>query len=182
MESHDPPLFAALSQTLAQPNGRHIRHVQAQRLIRRAQFFSKLVPDNSVARVTWYKLALTASNKSNLLFFDPDNGIEIPSKPMGRKDSSKYVYWNELEEAWYRGASLLIFQHFPRVKRHVYIPAIADELRKRTKGSTIVPLRTSNVLFLLAHHPKHKDRIGPAFQVLESRWSRRVWKHKAGSQ
>lgn len=37
---------------------------------------------------------------SELLFFDPDNGIEVMSNPKGCKNSSKYIYWDDLQSAW----------------------------------------------------------------------------------
>ena len=36
----------------------------------------------------------------DLVFLDSDNGIEIPSKPVSRKGSSKYVTWQEIKTLW----------------------------------------------------------------------------------
>lgn len=47
---HDPTLFAALSEVVAKPNGRHIRHIKTRGLNPRAQFFSNIVPDHNAAR------------------------------------------------------------------------------------------------------------------------------------
>jgi hypothetical protein len=49
----------------------------------------------------------------DLVFFDPDNGIEVLSKPCGGRDSSKYVYWDELQETYRSGQSVLVYQIFP---------------------------------------------------------------------
>lgn len=38
--------------------------------------------------------------------------LEVKSKPYGRKNSSKYLYWREVEALWPLGKSLLIFQYF----------------------------------------------------------------------
>ena len=176
-KAHDPPLFDALSEALARPDGRHVHHAEAKTVIPHARFFGAGVPDAKIERAAWFKQARVALRGSDLLFFDPDNGIEVPSKPLGRKDSSKYVYWEELKEVWKGGASLLVFQHFARVKREEYIPALSLELANRTPGSTIIPLRTSNVLFLLACRADHRARAKSAIHLLGNRWAARVWMH-----
>jgi len=176
---HDPHLFETLSKTLARPDGRHLDHIEANDHIPRARFFGEVVKDCEPNRSKWYKRALAKLNGSDLVFFDPDNGIEVASKPIGRKNSSKYIYWKEIKEAWNTGTSLLIFQHFPRRKRDEYIPTIVQELKKKTKGSVVVPLRSSNVLFLLAHRPRQRDRVDVALGMLDRRWYRRVWNHEA---
>ncbi|MDY7037634.1 MAG: hypothetical protein SV375_15910, partial [Thermodesulfobacteriota bacterium] len=41
----------------------------------------------------------------NLVFFDLDYMLEVKSKPFGRKDSSEYLYWNEMGRTFERGHS-----------------------------------------------------------------------------
>jgi hypothetical protein len=178
-KSCDPPLFDALSEALERPDGKHLRHAESSAVIPRARFFGGVVPDARNERAIWFKQALLALSGTDLLFFDPDNGIEVPSKPLGRKDSSKYVYWDELNEAWNGGASLLVFQHFARVKRDEFISMLSHEFAKRTPGSAIIPIRTSNVLFLLACRVGHRARTEHVIQLLGNRWSGRVWTHNA---
>ena len=70
-----------------------------------------MVPDRRLERDGWRKNLLDAATGVDLVFLDPDNGIEVPSKPIGRKGSSKYVAWLETEALWQAGCSLLIYQH-----------------------------------------------------------------------
>ena len=44
---------------------------------------------------------------ADLVFFDPDNGIEIASVKKGRKDSSKFVYLDEIGASYAAGKSAL---------------------------------------------------------------------------
>ena len=176
---HDANLYSLLSRVVPRTNGKHLCHIEAKGAIPNAMFFGDIVPDIKINRSVWYKRALATLNGSEVLFFDPDNGIEVPSKPMGRKESSKYIYWEELQAAWKQNASLLVFQHFPRMKRTEYIPAMVQEMRARLKGSSIVPLRSSNILFLLAHRSSDSSRINNVLKLINSRWTRRVWDHRA---
>jgi hypothetical protein len=176
-KSHDPDLFSHLSKTLATPNGRHLRHIEGPRHIPRARFFGAMVPDSRVERTSWSKDMLNALPDSDLLFFDPDNGIEVSSKAIGQKGSSKYIYWEELIQSWNHAKSLLVFQHFPRVKRDEYIPARVEEMAFHLPGSSVIPLRSANVLFLLAHRPTDSARISGVVDLVKEKWPRRIWRH-----
>ncbi len=176
---HDADLFAVLSNALSKANGKNLRHIEGNGNIPHGQFWGDVVPDSKAERSAWYRKAASSLREADLFFFDPDNGIEVSSKPLGRKDSSKYVYWEELQRAWKQKKSLLVFQHFPRVKRNEYIPAMVAEMRQRLKGAYVVPLKASNVLFLLAHRAVDRPRVSRATRLIEDRWSGRVSEYKA---
>lgn len=177
-EDHDPHLFGHLSKTLAACDGRHVRHIEGPKHIPYARFFGAPVPDPRAERTVWFKDMLAALGGSDLLFFDPDNGIEVPSKAIGQKNSSKYIYWKELSESWKHAKSLFVFQHFPRAKRNEYISARIEEMASRLPGSSIIPLRSSNVLFLLAYRPSYSTHVMRAVDLIEKNWFRHVWRHK----
>lgn len=178
-ERHDPELFTVLSIALSKVNGKNLRYIEVNGNIPKGRFWGAVVPDAKTERSAWYEKAVSALGGSDFLFFDPDNGIEVPSKPMGWKDSSKYVYWKELQRAWTQNASLLVYQHFPRKRRNEYIPAMVLAMRERMKGAHVLPLKASNVLFLLAHRAVDRRRVSEALRLIENRWSRRVSEYRA---
>lgn len=47
---------------------------------------------------------------SDVVFFDPDNGIEVSYSRTSQK-GTKYVYFDELEPYYKRGQSLIIYNH-----------------------------------------------------------------------
>lgn len=171
---HDPFLFNMLSDAVLKANDRNIRHIEKNDIIPNSQFWDEVVPDDKAKRAEWDENAVSSLYRSDLFFFDPDNGIEVKSKPLGRKGSSKYIYWEELQQAWEKKKSLLVFQYFPRKKRSEYIPALATEMRKRLKGANVVPFKSLNVLFLLVYCYKDRARVRKAIQLIEKRWSLRV--------
>lgn len=176
-ERHDPELFNHLTQVLGTPDGRHLRHIEGPNHIPHARFFGATVPDSLSERSVWSQEMFAVLSGSDLLFFDPDNGIEVPSKAIGQKGSSKYVFWNELVESWKHAKSLLVFQHFPRIKRSEYIPARVQEMSALLSDSLVIPLQSSNVLFLLAYRAVDAIQISRAVNLVEAKWSRRVWRH-----
>jgi hypothetical protein len=84
------------------------------------------------------------------MFFDPDNGIEVPSVAKGRKKSSKYVYWDEIATAFGSNRSLLIYQHFTREKRQAFVARLAHCLRAKTGAREIWAIYSPHAVFLLS--------------------------------
>ena len=117
---------------------------------------------------------IDAASGVDLVFLDPDNGIEIPSKPIGRKGSSKYVACREVEELWATGCSLLIYQHFRREPRETFSERMVSEMRQRTGAPFIQPLRTAHVLFLFAAQVGHETWLREAACCWLSRWKGQI--------
>ena len=144
----DPELFDFLSEAVLVREERSVHLIEEWDGLP-ASFLSSIVPDDRDGRIEWESSLRSLSGEHDLVFFDPDNGIEVASRPIGRKDSGKYVRWAELEAAWASGASLLIYQHFPRVPRDEFIAQMSDSLRRRLSAPHIGVLRTPRVAFFL---------------------------------
>jgi len=171
---HDAFLFDTLISTVRAGAPRHVSVVEDGSIIPNASFFSEMVPDGGMRRSAWFRRALATLSSSDLLFFDPDNGLEVPSKPLGVRDSRKYLYWSEVRLAWERGGSLLIFQHFPRENREAYIDRLMSRLKQEAARAIVTPLRSTNVLFLLACQPRHEAVAKVALELVRSRWQERL--------
>jgi hypothetical protein len=176
--SYDPILFDDLAEAIKQ-QVRDVLRAQKPGFIPDALFFNELVPDDQQLRQVWLTKALAKLKGVELLFFDPDNGIEVQSKPWGRTGSCKYLYWQEIQRGWSQGSSLLIFQHFPRQNRQEYVSHLSSKVAIHLRGSNIFPLVTSNVVYLLACQPQHKVEIGVAIDTIAKRWASQIWKECA---
>jgi len=170
---HDPELFDALA-TAVRTRRRHVHQAERLNILPNAMFFSDRVPEAFQSRKDWLSKALTKIGSADLLFFDPDNGIEIRSKPVGRKGADKYMMWKEIEIAWCQNRALLIFQHFPREHRVRYLARLKCELNQRTPNGFIDTLITTNVVYLLAYREDHATQIRSAFRLIRERWRERV--------
>ena len=101
-------------------------------------------------RTNYFEALLVEAEEVGMVFFDPDNGIEVKSVKYGNKNSSKYLYWNEIQQfAVSEKKDILIYQHFPRKNRKQYINDLKTELQKKT-NLEVLPIETKHVLFLLA--------------------------------
>ena len=167
----DPVLYLGLASLLAQSTTRGVSLIESASLIPRTSFFSRPVPDDRDARKDWCSELLAAAAKADLVFLDPDNGIEVASRPIGRKDSSKYLAWHELDDLWSAGCSLLIYQHYPREARHEFVRALLSKLKSRTRAGLGAAFTTAHVVFVLLAQPRHEAVLEGAVQhVASSAW------------
>ncbi|MGQ4274953.1 hypothetical protein [Terrihabitans sp. B22-R8] len=111
----------------------------------------------------------SALASADLVFFDPDNGLEI-SLRKGRKNSSKFVYLDEIAAFYAAGQSILIYQHFPRIEREAFIARCAERLRAIAPNADVWAFRTKHVVFLLLINPRTTAAIEPAAHSATSRW------------
>ena len=62
-------------------------------------------------RNAWMQGALEVTRNSDIVFADPDNGLEVTSVERYKKLGPKYAYFDELAPYAERGQSLVIYQH-----------------------------------------------------------------------
>ncbi len=167
---YDPPLFDFLAQSLGDDGVRSVRRLEESSLLPRARYFSEILRDSEPNRGSYVTSALSTLASSDLLFFDPDNGLEVRTVPYGSKGSAQYLYWRDVEAAWGTGASLLIYQHFIHKPRTAFVSRLSLELQDRTRSGFIVAFRTANVVFLLAGQSRHKTQLNEAMSLVERRW------------
>src|SRR3954468_9000076 len=98
----DPELYDFLQDTTQKPSGLMVSNLEASGLLQ-ARYFSEVIPESDVARGTAFERAGEVLAGSHVLFFDPDNGIEVRSVEYGGRGSSRYVFWRELAAAWGAG-------------------------------------------------------------------------------
>jgi predicted RNase H-like HicB family nuclease len=166
---HDPELFDFLQATTQKPSGRMVTNIETSGLLP-ARYFSEVIPESDVARSTAFERAGAVLDGSHVLFFDPDNGIEVKSVEYGGRGSSRYVFWRELEAAWEAGTSLVIFQPFPRQDHATFASRTAEDLRGRTPGAALYTVATPDVLFLVASQAAHVSNIEYGLSLFEQRF------------
>lgn len=171
---NDPELFDRLNSVFNKDKKRHVGLAKKFNFIPAAKYFDKLVPDDATQRSSWFKKLLTFTEQSDLVFLDPDNGLEVKSRPYGKSKSSKYLYWEELEALWGMGKSLLVYQHFAREKRPAFIQRMLSVLHKRTPSSLVCAFSTANVVFLLALQPEHQKYYKAIRQSVNQRWGKEI--------
>lgn len=168
----DGPLFNLLKDIKSPPNEGDLIRIESDQIFNGITFFNKLTPDQRDERTQFHKQCMEHLKHVDLVFFDPDNGIEIQSRPVGRKHSNKYVLLNELQAHWTAGKSLLIYQHFTRQKREEFIDTQCQRLCEKLQISraNILALTTPQVVFFLIMQTKHKASFEEQVSSASSGW------------
>jgi len=173
----DPLLFDHLRELVQTQNLRDVRGAEASAVLPSCRFAPGFLPDDSDGRARYIDAFVELAQGCDLVFFDPDNGIQVKSKRYGRKDSSKYLYWDEIERFWNAGHSLLIYQHFPRVKRDPFIGGKARQLIDKTSADEVFSFRTSHVVFFLVPQAEHTYLFRDRNEEVERVWGKEIEVH-----
>ena len=169
----DPDLFNFLKERVRSQR-RALREIETapDTPLRGLTFFSDSLPDGAVERDAYISRALTALRKMDVLFFDPNIGLETPSVRYGRAGSSNYLYWWEVERAAHEQATLVIFQHWTqKEKRREHLSRLSSALRCRMPTAPVYAFKSPHVLFLVACQPGHRVRFEKAVGLAQERWS-----------
>lgn len=133
----DPAMFDALASIPAAPTINDLRRVEAEALVPSATFFNEFTPNSRLGRDAFHAQCMAAFVDRNLVFLDPDNGLEVKI-PKGRKRSSKYAYLDEITDHYGAGRSILLYQNYPRhISREACVTAKSSRLRTQLQGASI---------------------------------------------
>ena len=171
---YDPELFDILHDLVLVRGIRDVNQAEMSKVLPDSLYYTELTPDSGKVRAKYFDDFLDFAKGCDLVFFDPDNGIEAKSRPYGRKNSSKYIYWRELTTAFAADHSLLVYQHFPRMKRDQFILTKARELAEKTGAPQVYSFRTSHVLFLLAVQERHQDFFKSSCEQIPRGWDGQI--------
>jgi hypothetical protein len=167
---HDPVLFDRLSKWLAASPPRSTRWVEGSGLLPSARFYAEILADSSDARAGYFTKFLRVVRPGNLVFFDPDNGMAVRSTSKGRRGSSRYLWWDEIEAVYNRGSSVIVYQHFPRVSRKPYIASLAKEFRRHCPSAAVSAFASSRVVYFLCARPEHAAEFRGKNSAVEKHW------------
>ncbi len=170
----DPELYDGIQALLQAAPSPQVSLIERSSLLPSTSYYSEFIPDACEDRDAWRRGLLNVFCGKDLVFLDPDNGIEVWSRPIGRKGSSKYVAWKEIEEIWNAGCSLLIYQHFRRERREAFADRMVTEVRERTGALLVRAFRTAHVLFLLAAQARHEASLRKAIACFLPVWQGQI--------
>lgn len=167
---HDPELFDLLSRVGRSPDTRRLASLEQSGLFPRARFFNSALPDELESRQRYFDQAQNALGGCDVVFFDPDNGLNVPSIRKGNRNSSKYLYDDEIASFWDRGASVLIYQHHPFEKIEEFSTRSANRLTRGLPGSKVNVFREAHATFFLASQAKHTRAIRTVITTTSAEW------------
>ena len=166
----DPELFDILNSCISQPNNRSVNWAEANQVIPAANYYSQTLHSQENVRRQYFNKLWDVATGQDLVFFDPDNEIEVKSVPPGTKRSNKYVYWNELADAFARGHSVLVYQHFIQLRHEIFIRQKIDHIYEQMPASLMLAFSTAQVLFLLIPQLEQEKYLKEKAAEIREKW------------
>jgi hypothetical protein len=170
---HDPDLYDHLRELVHGQSLRDTRAAETSAILPACRFAPGFLPDDGDGRRRYFDAFNDVAEGCDLVFFDPDNGIEVKLR-VGRKGSSKYLYWDEIERFWKAGHSVLIYQHFPHVKRAPFIGTKARQLADTTGAPLVISFRTPHVVFFLVPQAERRNYFRGRSAGVAQRWGSEI--------
>jgi hypothetical protein len=131
----DPLLFDCLKE-IVDSNRRSVESIEqagflpAKYYPRKLAFHDIPLHERPASRQAWLRGAVERVRACNIVFVDPDNGLEVKSASRHSKKGTKYVYYDELCDYVSQNQSVVVYQHMPREKVETYARQRTDDLRK----------------------------------------------------
>lgn len=123
-------------------------------------------------RETWCKEGFDNLSNSDIIFFDPDNGLLINNE--NEEKSPKYIYFSEIDPYFKRGQSLIIYQHANRNKGGFEKELNGKILELNYDNACALRYKrgTARAFFIIPHHD-HIEKINLAIRkFMETRWGK----------
>lgn len=165
----DPELFDILAHAAGEPDRRRLQTIEDSEAIQNAVYHNDMLPQAVDERAAYMAKCRAKFADADLVFFDPDNGIEAPTVKKSHQKALKYVFLDEMAAFYGDGKSVLIYQHFPMMKpKQQFVADTLARLRTTTPDAAICTFTTAHVVFFLLVHPESPARLAiAAFEACE---------------
>lgn len=170
----DPELYENLQRLQQSSVQRSVQLADEWKLVPGATYFGDVLPEKGDERDAYFNAALEAVRKCDVVFFDPDNGIEVQSTRRGKRGSGRYVYWSELREAFGNGHSLVVYQHFPRIERTYFVSSLVDCCAKELQTQRVMAFTTRYAAFFVVYQDGHRSALDEAAAVVRFTWQDQI--------
>ncbi len=168
--AYDVVLFDSLYRIVCEENDRKISRVEHENLFR-ASFFQKEISSD---RRSWHYEALEQAKGKDVVFLDPDNGLETYN--MNQKDNAteKHVKWSELKDYYDRGQNVILYQHRPQMMKKEQCIANVMKFQKEYLQADHVMLlefpKYTNRFYFMFLHEKDKEIFQKICSSMIRKW------------
>ena len=119
--------------------------------------------------------AVKVTRDCDVIFLDPDNGVECRSIKRTYMKGPKYVCFDEMKKFLSQGKSLIVYQHLDRKKHELQLKNRSEEIQKHLE---IKPLwlryrrGTSRVFFIIPSSDHRNQFQNSIDKLLNSDWGK----------
>lgn len=166
----DPELFDVLTPTLDDPSLRRVSYIEESGIIPGATFHANPLPPVAAERAAYMAECQTRFADTDLVFFDPDNGIASPATKPGQT-TTLHVSLEEAAAFYGGGKSVLLYQHRPKLQTwEALIASKAEQLRAAIPNAVMWVFWRADVAFFLLVHPESPARLAVAAMEICGSW------------
>lgn len=162
-------VFEKLRKIVIEDKNRNLKTIESSEILpSETKYFADEIP-NGTKRFNWHKKSLDYLKKCDLIFYDPDNGLERGSYGKLSNKAKKFVFFDEIIDAFKQEKSIIIYQHLSRQKT-------IDDVNKRIEQlRDCLPVKEENVktvysssqrYYLIIIQDKHLKNLEEKFSTI----------------
>lgn len=178
-DTPDKELHCALKK-IGLSDNRTVIRLERAKLFKNALFWNKMLEAKN--RDKWHLEALKKLSSKDVIFLDPDNGLEVKSTKQYSKNGNKYTTYKEAADYYAKGATVIIYNHRDRKPENEYLKKFYQfKNMEETKNAKMFYLRASrysvrDYLFLVQE--RHFSDLERAIDnFLATEWCRYLKKY-----
>lgn len=178
-DTPDIDLFCAL-QKIGLSQNRSVARLERAKLFENTLFWNKILEGKS--RDKWHLEAIKKLGKQDVIFLDPDNGLEVKSTNPYSKNGNKYTTYKEAADYYGQGATVIIYNHRDRKPENEYLKRFYRFIdMEETKNAKMFYLRASRYSvrdYLFLAQERHFSDLERAIDdFLATEWCRYLKKY-----
>ena len=178
-DTPDIDLFCAL-QKIGLSQNRSVARLERAKLFENTLFWNKILEGKS--RDKWHLEAFKKLGKQDVIFLDPDNGLEVKSTNPYSKNGNKYTTYKEAADYYGQGATVIIYNHRDRKPENEYLKRFYRFIdMEETKNAKMFYLRASRYSvrdYLFLAQERHFSDLERAIDdFLATEWCRYLKKY-----
>ncbi len=143
---------------------RSLSHIEESTYGSEIHFITEYIEDTDIRHTL---LSNLKAGISEVILFDPDNGIEVAST--NKKNVHKYVTWQEISEVYNSGKSVIIYQHFSRSNRQKFIQDKTREIEERI-GCSVVSIQVKHSVYFFLSQKGHESSLLKTLSTYSKIW------------
>jgi len=150
---------------------RRIDEIKKRQILpKKTLYYDKAITKN---RSDWHRKALQGLEKADLVFLDPDNGIQTNSVKDNQRNAFKYVLRQEIVDYFSQKKSVIIYNHRSRQSEKIYRTRF-NEVRGSLGSPRLELMRSHRYQvrdFLFIIHSKQEKLLSKAIESFcDSDW------------
>jgi len=175
---YDPGLFDRLHKIVLVDKDRRIERIEQEGLFGAAYFSDEICKD----RFGWHYRALEKTEAANVVFLDPDNGLETENMFQTNGASDKHVRWTELKDYYIRGQNVILYQHRPQMTpKQRCIENIMQYQKNFLLADHVMLLefpKYTNRFYFMFLHEDAKSAFGRICRLMAENWRKNDFCHE----